>query len=254
MDFDTINLINNKMDESNYFWIKNLLEAGINNLITKWVNGVDPFRLVWIQSNQCHICEATETDVWCESTDDFNGRHNNVGWIYCKKCTKLMALSKYHYEKKQTYLTYSQTRKLRRNKYRFWRVSSNPKISPHMQKEGDILQSLGNTLCIMDKTDVIGKKLGLGRIITPIRWECNGEYNKTIFLSNLIQFNRNLLGYNIKHLPVTNLNKNWITLINREYAIANKWSEIIVILIKKNIPNGIIRNICSIWGGFTKFI
>lgn len=247
MNINEINLTDKIVDESNYRWINNLIDTGISNLIDK-LDYDDPIRLVMIPANHCFICNTDNTVVWIEHTDDYKGIYHHYGWQYCKKCTKLMTIFKKNYEKKQPYLTYDKTKNLRKSKYLFWRVSSNPIISPYIQRDGCIIKSIGNSLNIL-------KKNNIERISTHISWKYkNDEYNKMLFLANLIHFNRDILGYNITNLPITNLNKKWTDVINKEYEIANRWSQIIPILYKKMIPSAIIRIICLNWGGFTGFI
>ena len=248
MDIYSINFTKNKPDESNYNWIKNMLNIGIDNLITKWIDNNEPFRLVMIESKKCYMCDNKSTETWCQHTDDFNGKYNRCGWLYCKKCANLVEMSEYYYYKKQNYLTYSQTSKLRKHKFKFWRVSSNPLISPYIQENSESLTCMGNTLFLTEKNN---KK----RVNIPISWEYDkGEYNKSLYLSNLICFNRNILGYTINNLDIPNLTIEWTNAINKEYNLANNWSELLLVLTKNSIPNGVIRNICLIWGGFTSFI
>lgn len=55
MDIDSIHLLNNKPDESNYNWIKNIRNIGIDNLITKWIDNNESFRLVMIKVKKCYM-------------------------------------------------------------------------------------------------------------------------------------------------------------------------------------------------------
>ena len=237
MDIHSINLVNS--DKSNYNWIKNILTIGIDNLITKWINCF-PFRLVMIRSSYCYTCDTFIKEVWTETTDDYDGDYSRCGWVYCKKCAKLKEYSKYYYEKNQKHLMYRQTNSLRGKIFKFWRISSNKSIPPYIEKNSEIIKGAGNTL------NIVGK-----RITVPISWSYGGEeYNKNIYLSNLLYFNRDLFKYRFENLGITNLNKTWKDLLNSEYVLVNRWCELIVLLIKKNIPNGIIRNICNMWGGF----
>ena len=157
-------------------------------------------------------------------------------------------MSKYYYYKKQNYLTYSQTEKIRDHKYKFWRVSSNCNISPYIQENSESLKQMGNTLFLAVKNN---KK----RVNIPISWTLNrDEYSKLLFLSNLIYFNRNIFGYSLLVLDIPDLNPDWINAIKKEYKLANIWSELLLVLLENNIPYGVIRSICLIWGGFTGFI
>ena len=248
MNINHINLASVKNSESNYNWINNILNIGIDNLIDKWINNKKPFRLVLIEAKKCYICDDNDIETWSEHTDDFSGVYNRNGWIYCKKCAKLVELSKFYYYKNNNILTYTQTSKLRDYKFKFWRVSSNASIHPYIQKDAESFKRLGNTL-------FINKKNNKKRINIPVSWHYdNYEYNKSIFLANLIYFNRNILGYSLENLDIQDLNIDWIRIINKEYILANCWSELVLILTKNNIPNGVIRNICLFWGGFTSFI
>ena len=100
MDITSINLNAYKTDESNYNWISNILYIGIDNLLTKWIDNNEPFRLVMVESKKCYMCDKNNIETWTEHTDDFNGKYNRYGWLYCKKCASLVELSKFYYEKK----------------------------------------------------------------------------------------------------------------------------------------------------------
>ena len=243
MDLHTINFLSNVGDDNydNSTWIKNLLQVGINNLLTKY-NQAFPFRMVMLRNRFCHICQRSDVDIFSERCDDFSGLYGQVGWIYCKKCVSIMHLYKKNYEKKQSYLTYTRTKFLRDKSYNFWRVSSNSSIVPYIQEKAKCLKCNGNTITMFEKR-------GDSRLYIPVFWKyMNEEYNKSLPLANLLQFNRDTLGYNKESFGITDLNKKWEGLIQKEYDIANIWSNILVVFHKKNIPNGIIRKICLLWG------
>ena len=92
MDINSINLNAYKTDESNYNWISNILYIGIDNLLTKWIDNNKPFRLVMVESKKCYMCDNKPIETWSEYTDDFDGKFNRFGWIYCKKCVQPLCL------------------------------------------------------------------------------------------------------------------------------------------------------------------
>lgn len=237
MELETINFKSNISYNSvkgNYSWIKHLLDVGINNLLSKY-DEIFPFRMVMIKSGICYICKK-KVETFTIRSDDFNGTYNQEGWIYCKKCAPIMRLSKIYYENKQPFLTYSKTDFIRNVHFNFWRVSSNPKIQPYIQKEAKSLRCIGNTLTIFQKNAV-------SRLYVPVLWKYKGEeYNKPVSLSNLIQFNRGVFGYTKEIF--TNIDEKWVSLIKKEYDIANVWCHMLFVFNKINIPYGIIRNIC----------
>ena len=228
-------------DSPTFFWIKNLVTLLITDTIQKWVDNCLPFRMVMIRSNYCYICETSSTTVRVKQTDDYDGKYNHYGWLYCSSCKTLKDCALKHYEKQLTYLTYSQTNILCDKVYQFWRISSNPNIQPYIQKNCELY--ITNLVCLSRGTE---------RLCTPISWIYRGEeLNKYIFLSNLIHFNRKHFSYTRLEFGTVPVTHKWIKRISREYQIANIWSTMVKILVINYIPNAIIREICYVWGGFT---
>ena len=163
-------------------------------------------------------------------------------------CAGLKSLMNTYYINNKKYLTYSDTTDLRENRYTFWRVSSNKNIVPYVQKNAVSYKSLGNTLSYDTRNNVT-------RAFIPVLWVINNvEYNKGIYLANLILFNRNYFGYTTQNFKIDNLNEKWTSIVKNEYRIANIWSEILTVLYKNGIPCAIIRDICLTWGGLTSFV
>ena len=108
---------------------------------------------------------------------------------------------------------YSQTEFMRNKYLRFYRISSNPNITPYIQDNSYVLKSIGNSLMYKN-----------GRVYVPVSWdEPDGNYHKMIKLSNILFFNREYFHDSFKFEPNEKIGIKWLGYINSEYNHSNAW-------------------------------
>ena len=223
--------------------MKDFITKLIDEIIDDWEDNKAPFRLVMISSVKCYMCnkyKTTSDNLRSRYTDDFQGLFNKKGWSYCKDCEYKVDLAEKFYYKHQDYLTYNQTNFLRDADFNFLRVSSNKSIKPYVQESASVLRCSGNSIIRSNN-----------RLLVPITWRSDfNEYQKMIYFSNLIYFNSKFFGKFFNQKPNDKISDKWQDYIKNEYDYSNSWNILLFILDKKNIPNGLIREICFYWGGF----
>ena len=221
--------------------IRDLTVSIIDDIIDLWEENKAPFRMVMISAKYCYICDKEKpliNDLRSRHTDDFSGYFNKYGWSYCKKCEYKVDIAERIYNNSKNYLMYSQTEFMRNKDLKFYRISSNPNITPYIQDKAYVLKSIGNSLMYEN-----------GRVYVPVSWdEPDGNYHKMIKLSNILFFNREYFHDSFKFEPKEKIGIKWLGYINSEYNHSNAWSIILNKLWKKNIPSGIIREIFYYWG------
>jgi hypothetical protein len=220
-------------------FIHNYVLSTIDNIIKKWEETELPFRLVMVQTNFCYICKKHKEETWEKYSDDFNGKYNRYGWIYCNDCKNICLLAQSKYLEENNYLSYSDTKFLRKRLLSFWRVSSNKSINPYIQKEAKIMSYTNNSIFLSNN-----------RLCVPVSWGDNFYFTKSIYLANLIHFNKDYIYNCLKELLAKPLHKKWIKLIKNEIDLSNSWDYFKLISDKYNIPNFIIRRVSMFWGGF----
>ena len=215
----------------------------IDKIIDDWEENKAPFRLVMISSVRCYVCNKYDNEpnnIYCRYTDDFDGLYNKKGWSFCSNCKYKVDLAEKYYSINQNYLTYNDSQFLRDIKFSFLRVSSNKNLKPYIQKYAKIRRSSGNSLVLLN-----------GRLFVPISWtEGFNELQKLIYLSNIIYFNNSYFGKKFNFGPINKISSKWLSYITKEYDYSNSWRILLTVLDRKNIPNGLIREICFYWGGF----
>ena len=215
----------------------------IDKIIEDWEDNKAPFRLVMISSVKCYICGKNKqqyNQLRSRHTDDFDGLYNKKGWSFCLDCEYKVDMAEKYYNLSQNYLTYNQTQFLRDNEFKFFRVSSNKDIKPYVQDSAKVFRCTGNSLINIKN-----------RLLVPLTWKYGvHEYQKLVYLSNLIYFNDKFFGKSFSFEPEDKISSKWLGYIDKEYNYSNGWFILLKILNDKNIPNGLVRDICIYWGGF----
>ena len=221
--------------------VQNIIEQDILDLVYRWKYANIPFRKVMIKMNFCYICKRHRENIYEINCDDYDGRFNHYGWIYCKRCAYLCKMGVYHYYNNCNYLTYRKCQNLLNIDLSFWRDIRG--IVPYQQTGSRIDEDISNVLTIYKN-----------RIIVPVFWKSQipnslefEYYNKMVTLANLLMCNPKLFGNNIVSFPIRNLNHKWHIYVEEEYRLIREWKTILPKI--QGIPMELQILIFQYWNG-----
>lgn len=211
-------------------------------------------RLTFVIEDRCTVCYNSPVDTKEKHTDDTMGYINLYGWKYCKECEPFVELAIKDKEIKAKHLFKYTYMWLDEKILQFWRKSrSDPNKLSYMERHATITSNL----------DVIN--IHKNRIVCNVKWnnkDSNNKMenilNKITPLSNIICFNRSVMGYNISDCKFINrctVNddpewiKLWIDKFKIEYQIADTWDIAKLILNRvTNLPKECHNNILDYVG------
>tara|TARA_B110000211_G_scaffold3877_1_gene4516 strand:- start:860 stop:1552 length:693 start_codon:yes stop_codon:yes gene_type:complete len=206
-----------------------------------------PIRMVMVSMRHCYICDEKREDTGSMYIKNYLRLHH-YGYQFCKKCECLTDIFMDIYEESGKYIPTNKFNKNQLKNLNFWRVSSNKTIKPYMEKNAWLNINLFPIMSLNPLSEYKNNNLE-----ATICWELNenDDYmHKTILLSNLIFYNRNIFKYSPNKGILNVCASYWKQSIEKAYNIANIPLYFITCVYKKpHVDNLILSKIIEYWKG-----
>jgi hypothetical protein len=194
--------------------VTGIVNETVNSILSKWLSIIEnPRRLVMIYSNWCSICDTTTSTNKCHTHRyDSPSSCGIYGWTYCQKCSVYeYLLQAYYYKHYTTFIRNKYTKPLRNKSFSFYRKSSDTTILPYIEHNGTYQRTDSNFICVNRDNS---------NIYITVCWD---NLQKSVCLSNILFYNRNIFGYDYDDFPIKKIPVQMKSLLRKQYTHCNEW-------------------------------